>query len=165
MSLPTSEGKPLIPAHRIRHYGPKRLAPMQGQRLDPKTRLWVPKFKKKSPDSVDRRKLLERVASESKRPPPAEQKKFDLRTYRPLPGKVLLQVGKTIRSQKGVLMPEALEWKDQSFVVVKLGSPAPFRIGDTVFLDAGTHKRPVSFVKHPDMVLVKIRRVGAVVSR
>ncbi len=156
--------KPLIPPERIRSFGPKRLKPMQGQSLDPKTGKWRVKIPKKSPDPADRRKLLERVAAESKKAVPPEAKKFNLRTMRVLPGKVLLAIGKTIHFEKGVAIPEAVDWKDQEFIVMKIGGEAPFRVGDRVFLDANTHKRPVHLVGHPDAVLVKTRRVGAVVS-
>lgn len=172
MSLPqSSEGKPLIPESRIRHFGPKRLKPMQGVRLNPKTKLWEPKFAKKTPDALARKNLLARQAAEKKKVMPAEQKVFDLRRYRPPPGRVLLRVGRVITHDGAIELPQSAQWADQEFTVVSVGwlrigslDNAPFKVGDRVFLDAKSHKRPIELPGHPAMVLVKIARVAAVVS-
>lgn len=157
------DSRPLIDPSRIISHGPKRLKPMQGQRFDPETRTWRVKNPKKAPDPVDRRKVQERIAVESVKPLPPETKPMDLSNYRPLKTRVLLQIGDEIAAEKGILIPDLHRKNEESFRVLAIGEPnTEFAIGDRVYLDKSSHKKPVSLDGYPPAVLVKVRRVAAV---
>lgn len=161
------DSKLLIPPERIRSHGPRRLKAMQGQTLDPKTGEWRIKKPKKSPDPRDRAKLLAKRAEVVATPLPAEAAPFDWKRYSPPPGRVLLRVGKQVTMEKGVVIPDASDWREQAYTVLVVGahngSVVDFMIGDRVLLDKQSHQRPFELEGEPAMVLVKIRRVAAVV--
>lgn len=161
------DGTPLIPSHRIRSFGPKRLKPLQGQSFDLKSRSWRTKNPKKSPDPRDREKLLAKSAEVVAVPVPAEAAPFDWKRYSAPPGRVLLRVGRQVTMEKGVVIPDASDWREQAYTVLVVGahngSVVDFMVGDRVLLDANSHQRPAE-IDGPGMVLVKIRRVAAVLT-
>jgi hypothetical protein len=95
-------------------------------------------------DVRDRANLERAVRNAAKLPPPEETEGFDIRRYRPMPGKVLVKRPAPVKVRDGVELPENMWFSEDWFFVVAVGTGvtvcAP---GDRVIFGKKSKPRPV----------------------
>lgn len=158
MSIPTH----LIPRENIVSHGPRRLKPAQGIRLNPVTKIWEPKWAKKSPNPFDREKLKSGLLAAKNRAMPPEDRGFDPATYRPLSDHVLVRAAPLVTEEGGIFIAENQQKPGDWFEIVRIGSPATdFAVGDRVFIEDRAFRQELKYSAKEEYFVIKFRHIAA----
>lgn len=138
-----AEPKPFIPI--ISHWAIPGHRKMRGKRYNAKGECIGPCGPRKPiPDPRERERLLKAIADAQEKGPPVENAEFDIFTFTPLAGRVLVVRGPMIKEENGVLLPEN-RWRHEPWwVVIRIGegvaSVAP---GDRIVFSKGHRPKEV----------------------